>query len=147
MKKHVINGITAFLAILLFLPDNGYAECGENSTLTNQAVNDYSQFDSDTLYKLYVDNVLMNNPYMNQMDHLGYNNEMISNDLFFIESNYNELELYVSAQEESYLLFQEWIKDEDGRNDFLTKMNEYKDQTNSNKNDQLANMKNRYPKE
>lgn len=139
MKKQVINGITTFMAILLFLPYNGYAECGENSTLTNQAVNDYSQFDSDTLYKLYVDNVLMNNPYIHQMDHLGYNNETISNDLFFIESNYNELELYISAQEESYLLFQEWIKDEDGRNDFLAKMNNYTKPNIVDENYQLAN--------
>ena len=143
MKKQVINGITAFLAILLFLPNNGYAECGENSTLTNQTVNDYSQFDSDTLYKLYVDNVLMNNPYIHQMNHLGYNYETLSNDLFFIESNYSELESYVSAQEESYLLFQEWIKDEDGRKDFLAKMNKYNNQTNSNGMYQLANMEKR----
>ena len=143
MKNHVINGLTALLVILLFLPYTGYAECGENSNLTNQSVNDYSQFDSDTLHKLYVDNVLMNNPYIHQMNHLGYNYETLSNDLFFIESNYSELESYVSAQEESYLLFQEWIKDEDGRKDFLAKMNEYNNQTNSNEMYQLANMENR----
>jgi len=143
MKNHVINGITAFLVILLFLPYTGYAECGENSNPTNHSVNDYSQFDSDTHYKLYVDNVLMNNPYIHQMNHLGYNYETLSNDLFFIESNYSELESYVSAQEESYLLFQEWIKDEDGRKDFLAKMNEYNNQTNSNDMYQLANMENR----
>ena len=124
MKTQSIKIITLFLAILLFIPYVGLAEGGESPTIETQSTNDLSQLDSDELYKLYVDNVLGNNPYIHQMNHMGYDYESISNELFLLESDFIDLDLYVLAQEESRILFNKWIKDEEGRNDFLARVNE-----------------------
>ncbi len=143
MKMQSIKIITLFLVIILFIPYVGLAECGENSSIEEQSTNDLSQFDSDELYKLYVDNVLGNNPYIHQMNHLGYNYESLSDELFLIESDFSDLELYILAQEESRLLFNEWIKDEVGRKDFLANMNGYNNRNHINENYQFANKANK----
>ena len=139
MKTQSIKITTLSLVIILFIPYVGLAECGESSTTEEQSTNDFSQLDADALYELYVDNVLGNNPYIHQMNHLGYNYESLSDELFLLESDFIDLELYILAQEESYMLFQEWIKDEEGRKDFLARINENNNQNYINENYQFAN--------
>ena len=134
MKTQSLKIITLFLVIILFIPYVGLAECGESSTIEEQSTNDLSQLDSDKLYKLYVDNVLGNNPYIHQMNHLGYNYDSLSDELFLLESDFIDLELYILAQEESRILFNEWIKDEEGRKDFLARINENNNQNHTNEN-------------
>ena len=140
MKTQSIKIITLFLLIILFIPYVALAECGESSTNDKHSTNDLSQLDSDDLYKLYVDNVLGNNPYIHQMNHMGHDYESISNELFLLESDFIDLDLYVLAQEESRILFNEWIKDEEGRNDFLARVNENSEKKSIYENDQFANM-------
>ena len=139
MKTQSIKIITLFLAIILFIPYVGLAECGESSTIEEQSTNDLSQLDSDELYKLYVDNVLGNNPYIHQMNHLGYNYDSLSNELFLLESDFIDLDLYILAQEESRILFNDWIKGEEGRKEFLARVNENTEKKSINENYQFAN--------
>jgi len=139
MKTQLIKIITLFLAIILLTPYVGFAEGGERSTIEEQSTNDLSQFDSDELYKLYVDNVLGNNPYIHQMNHVGYNYESLSNELFLLESDFIDLDLYILAQEESRILFNEWIKDEEGRKDFLARVNDNTEKKSIYENYQFAN--------
>ena len=80
----------------------------------------------------------MNNKYIHQWNHLVHNYESISQELFLLEFNFIDLELYVLAHEESYILFQVWIKDEKERKDFITKINENIGKNNSNENYQIA---------
>ncbi len=143
MKTQSIKITTLSLVIILFIPYVGLAECGESSTTEEQSTNDFSQLDADALYELYVDNVLGNNPYIHQMNHLGYNYESLSDELFLLESDFIDLELYILAQEESRILFNEWIKDEEGRKDFLARINANNNQNNINENYKFANMENK----
>ena len=143
MKPQSIKIITLFLAIILFIPYAGLAECGENSTIEEQSTTDLSQLDSDELYKLYVDNVLGNNPYIHQMNHLGYNYESLSNELFLLESDFIDLDLYVLAQEESRILFNEWIRNEEGRKEFFARVNENTEKNSIDENYQFANKVNK----
>ncbi len=143
MKTQSIKIITLFLAIILFIPYVGLAEGGESSTIETQSTNDLSQLDSDELYKLYVDNVLGNNPYIHQMNHMGYNYESLSNELFLLESDFIDLDLYILAQEESRILFNEWIKDEEGRKEFLARVNENTEKKSINENYQFASKVNK----
>jgi hypothetical protein len=139
MKTQSIKIFTLFLAIILFIPYVGLAECGESSAIESQSTNDMSQLTSDELYELYVDNVLGNNPYIHQMNHNGNNYESLSNELFLLESDFIDLDLYVLAQEESRILFNEWIKDEEGRKDFLARVNENIEKESIVENYQFAN--------
>ena len=49
MKKQTLNAITLIVLIILSIPYKRLAECCENSTSTEQSINDFSQLDSDTL--------------------------------------------------------------------------------------------------
>ena len=143
MKMQSIKIITLVLAIILFIPYVGLAKRGESSSIEEQSTNDLSQLDSDELYKLYVDNVLSNNPYIHQMNHYGYNYESLSNELFLLESDFIDLDLYVLAQEESRILFNEWIRNEEGRKEFFARVNENTEKNSIDENYQFANKVNK----
>lgn len=124
MIKQATKAISVILLALLLIPSFGYSECGENSKNLNSTNLDISTLSSDELYQLYVTNVEMNNPYLHQMNHLGHMYELSQAGSLLIGFNLTELELFERAQEESYKIFKEWIKEPNDRKEFIAKMNE-----------------------
>jgi hypothetical protein len=116
-------------------PAISYSECGGKNETSSDFQYNLSDFSSNELYQMYIENVEMNNPYMHQMNHLGYKHNSTVSSNYIMEFNLTALELLEKAQEESYKLFKEWIKDADCREEFISKMNEY----NSNKSNYFAN--------
>lgn len=124
MIKQATKAISVILLALLLIPSFGYSECGENSKNLNSTNLDISTLSSDELYQLYVTNVEMNNPYLHQMNQLGHMYELSQAGSLLIGFNLTELELFERAQEESYKIFKEWIKEPNDRKEFIAKMNE-----------------------
>lgn len=124
MIKQATKAISVILLALLLIPSFGYSECGENSKNLNSTNLDISTLSSDELYQLYVTNVEMNNPYLHQMNQLGHMYELSQAGSLLIGFNLTELELFERAQEESYKIFKEWLKEPNDRKKFIAKMNE-----------------------
>ena len=125
MIKQATKELSIFILVLLLIPSFGYSECGENSKNANRPHLDISKLSADELYQLYVENVEMNNPYLHQMNHLGHMYESSNKGMHLIEFNLTDLELLERAQEESYKIFKEWIKEPSDREEFIAKMNEH----------------------
>lgn len=125
MFKQATKGITIFLLVILLIPISGYSECGNNSKKVNSSNLNISDLSTDELYQLYVENVEMNNIYLHQMNHLGHKNGLNNAGMYLVEFNIQDIELVEKAQEESYKLFKEWVKDEELRKEFIAKMNEH----------------------